>query len=41
MFLDFKKWIMIIQTAGYNGARMVCDGKINLMCIQDSCPWCI
>ena len=23
MFLDFKKWVKIIQTAGYNGARTV------------------
>ena len=23
MFLDFKKWVKIIQTAGYNGARRV------------------
>ena len=23
MFLDFKKWVKGIQTAGYNGARTV------------------
>ena len=23
MFLDFKKWVKSIQTAGYNGARTV------------------
>ena len=23
MFLDIKKWVKNIQTAGYNGARMV------------------
>ena len=23
MFLDFKNWVKSIQTAGYNGARMV------------------
>jgi hypothetical protein len=23
MFLDFKKWVKLIQTAGYNGARTV------------------
>ena len=24
-FLDFKKWVKSIQTAGYNGARTVYD----------------
>ena len=25
MFLDFKKWVKSIQTAGYNGARTVSE----------------
>ena len=26
-FLDFKKWVKSIQTAGYNGARTVLKGN--------------
>ena len=25
MFLDFRKWVKSIQTAGYIGARTVCN----------------
>ena len=28
-FLDFKKWVKIIQTAGYNGARTVIEEICN------------
>ena len=30
MFIDFKNWVKIIQTAGYNGARMVNEQEKNI-----------
>ena len=32
MFLDFKKWVKSIQTAGYNGARTVWTSMIKCAC---------
>ena len=48
MFLDFKKWVKIKQTAGYNGRRTVfksCDKSLNegnswyqLLIVSDTLP---